>query len=220
MIDALPVTGLTSRNRARFGVWLVCCLGILAGFAATANAQRQIAIRGDRLSGFVLPIEPLDGPIELTGLVADAWTVDDTKRLVIRGDVRIRVASYRFASDEAVVWINRLPSARGDINQIAVFFDETSNPAQRPGVSATGRQLLVTGSTRGEVVVDVARFNPKRPESSGIMRRGELRLKTYLQQIATGRARLQTLPQLLPDEDRPAFVPVPGEPIDPADLEL
>ncbi len=96
---------------------LCACLGLCVGPVA---AQRAIPITGDRLSGIALPIEPIDADIELEALRASAWTVDDTKRLLLEQDVRVRIGELELTAGAAVIWINRLPSADGLFNQMAI----------------------------------------------------------------------------------------------------
>ena len=89
-----------------------------------ARELTDVAITGDRLGGFVLPIEPVTSDIRITSVKAWAWKVDDTQRLQLEGDVRISVASYEFYSRKAFLWIDRIPSAEGLINQLAIYFPE------------------------------------------------------------------------------------------------
>ena len=85
-------------------------VGVLVTMTAAA-AQRTANVTGDRLTGFVLPIEPVDGGIDITALRAWAWVIDDTRRLMLDGGVRIRVGGYDIQGKTAVVWLNRIPSA-------------------------------------------------------------------------------------------------------------
>ncbi len=131
---------------------------LLAAFAAasamtSASAQQaaesgvvRTRISGQALGGFVLPVTPLEHELSIRGHRAWAWSVDDTQRLVVEGEVAIEFGSYRFRADEAVIWINRLPSSRGEITQFAIYFDEVREPTQRAGLTAGGRDLLVTGT--------------------------------------------------------------------------
>ena len=119
-------------------------LGVLV-VAPTARAQRTAANTGDRLTGFVLPVEPIQTGISLSALRAWAWTVQDTKRLLLTGGVRVHIGGYELRGDTAVVWINRIPSAQGLINQIAVYFDYVDSPASRSGLGPApepGRRRL------------------------------------------------------------------------------
>ena len=174
------------------------------------NRQRTIEITGDRLSGFVLPIEPSRSDAQFHALRAWAWTVDDTKRLVLRGDVRIHIGTYEFNSPNAVVWINRIPSAEGLINQIALYFDSVSNPTNQAGLSAGGDQLLVTASTRGEVTLNVALMQEGMPPQKALMEKGEERLSEYLKSLAAQAPVLRNVPQISAPPVEQTFVPVPG----------
>ena len=217
MVDAKrEPAGRTGTARGRI---LVALLAVLT-LASTAPGQRTIRIAGDRLSGVVLPVEPLDGDIELHALRGWAWTVDDTKRLILEGDVTVRIAGFRFDSDAAAVWINRLPSGLGLINQIAVYFDEVDNPTHRAGLGVAGRRLLVTGSARGEVTLDVALLQRKRPRGGRLRDRAEDRLAAHIQRVIGEPQALHSYPQV----DRPTaprqFMPVPGGKVRPEDYEL
>lgn len=179
-----------------------------------APALKRVAIGGDRLGGFVLPVSPNATDLSMTASKAWTWHVDDTERLELRGDVRIRLGSYSFSADRAWVWINRLPTAAGEVNQIAVYFEEASEPTRRAGFGASGKDLLVTASARGEVSLRVTdRIGTAPPPSAGL-RRGNRRLAGYLRTLAKsvdeGSARLSAVPgfdaPIAPSEPPP----VPG----------
>ncbi|MBT8486727.1 MAG: LPS assembly protein LptD, partial [Phycisphaerales bacterium] len=188
---------------------------ILAMIAATpASAQRRVAITGDRLSGTVLPVAPLDGDIELAATRAWTWTVDDTKRLRLRGDVQVTIGGRHFEAPEATVWINRLPTAAGLVTQIAVYGDEIVNPLRPAGVGVAGRALLVTGSVRGATRLDVVKLEPRRPRPTGLIRRGEARLAEHRRRLLAAPPRLASEPAVDRPADTPIFEPVPGD--DPA----
>ena len=141
------------------GVMVGLVVGMMA--AGAAAQETTVPVTGDRLSGFVLPVEPIDADIRIEALRAWAWTVDDTKRLLLQDGVRVHIGDYRFIADEAVVWLNRIPSADGLINQIAVYFPRLENPAERAGFGVAGERMLVTGSARGAVKLNVALLNDR-----------------------------------------------------------
>ena len=70
---------------------------------ALAQQLTTVAVKGDRLSGFVLPIVPVKSDLVINGTRAFAWKVDDTRRLVVEGDVRVTVGAYSFATKKVVV---------------------------------------------------------------------------------------------------------------------
>lgn len=193
---------------------------LLTSNMAAAQNQREQPIRGDRLSGFVIPIEPLAGEIELSALRANAWSVDDTRRLLLTGDVSVSIAGRVFQSDAATLWINRVPSADGLINQIAAYFDQVTDPTMPAGSGVAGRNLLVTGSTRGEVTLDIALLVPEQPRRTGIVARGEDRLEEHLRRIAAGQFALERWPQVHEQPRRDPFTPQPGREFDPEAVDL
>jgi len=193
---------------------------VLLTMARPALAQRSVRITGDRLSGVVLPVEPQSGDIRIKALRGWVWTVDDTQRLVLQQDVSIRVAGQEFTANNAIVWINRMPSRDGVINQIAIYFDTVLNPKRRAGVGVAGEELLVTGSTRGSVSLNLARLDRERPGRSGLLTRGERRLARHIRELLANPPSLRQRPRV----DRPpsshAFVPQPGGRVEPRDYEL
>jgi hypothetical protein len=178
----------------------------------------MVAVGGDRLSGFVLPVEPQDGNISIRALRAYAWTVDDTKRLVLDGDVHLAVGDYRFDGNSAVVWINRIPSADGLINQIAAYFDDLATPLSRAGLGAGGRRLLLTASARGEVDLQVARLDRRAAPKSSMLTRAERRLASYLEQLVVNPPSLREIPAIEGPEPETPFRPEPGGPVSKSDL--
>lgn len=192
----------------RFAVLLIA----IVFSSQIAIAQKRLPITGDRLSGFVLPIEPIQGDIHIEALRASAWTVDETKRLLLDGDVNIRIGAYSFESASAVVWINRLPSDGGLINQIAVFFDSVDDPAKRAVLGVQGNRVLITGSTRGEIKLKVSLLNQEQPARKGIVRRAEQRLEDYLRQtLAEPRPPLRKRPQIQAGKDSKPAKNLPSE---------
>ncbi len=186
------------------------------GGSPAQTGRTSVPIDGTALGGFVLPIEPLDASLSIDAARAWAWKVDDTQRLVLRGAVEIEFGSYRLRAEDAVAWINRLPSSRGIISQFAIYFDEVSEPTHRAGLSVGGRDLLVTGSTLGEVSLGVASLERNAPPPSPLLAAAERRLANHLQRLLAGPASLASRPQI----DRPQapeFSLAPGgSPAEPA----
>jgi hypothetical protein len=177
---------------------------------------RKVAILGDRLGGFVLPISPSTTDISLIAEKAWTWQVDDTQRIELRGGVRIRLGAYAFTSDRAWVWLNRVPSADGEINQVAIYFEKAEEPTRRAGFGASGEDLLVTSSARGAVSLRVTeRIDAPAPQS-GALRRGQQRLSGYLRSLLKsvdeGSARLRYVPDVSKPETPEEPAPVPGQP--------
>lgn len=208
--------------------------GAVGGAAdeAADPAGRAVPILGDRLSGFVLPIEPIDGDIVLESLRASAWTVDDTKRLVLEQDVTVRIGPYAYAASRAVVWINRLPhdlpavtgatdAPRRPANQVAVWFEDLAGSSRPTGVGLAGSDLLVTASTFGSVSLESAVLDRGRPRRSAVLTRAENRLAARLRRLVDDRApeALSRRPEVRRGEDLPPDPDLPREVVLPDDPE-
>lgn len=203
----------------------VACVGLawISGASALAAPQglpaapsdvvpgEVVPILGDRLSGFVLPIEPVTSDFSMQATQAWTWRIDDTTRFVLRGDVAISVAGNTFRATEAAVWINRLPSAGGMINQFAVYFDEVSAPTQRAGLAPNGHDILVTVSARGSIKLMAPFVEQTAPTNMPIVARGERRLADHLRRlVAPPPPPLDRLPRVDQPLPPPPQIPVPG----------
>ena len=185
------------RRILQFLLVLLMMQGSLAG---AQDADEGVPVRGDRLSGVVIPVLPRASDIRIHSLRADAWTVDDTKRAVLAGNVTISIGTYSFQSDRAVIWINRLPTAEGTVSQLAVYLPDHVRSTSPSGIGAEGSNLLVVGSTRGEVTIDTALLNQGRPvRAVGLVRRADARLANYVRRLIASHPPLTEHPQVIRD---------------------
>lgn len=170
-------------------------------------------VRGDRLSGVVLPVRPRATDISIKGLRANAWTVDDTKRLLVEKSVTITIGAYTFESESAVVWINRMPTDAGVVSQIAVYIPKLAKSSRRRGLGAHGENMLVVGSTRGSVSLDVALLKRGIPTvHTRLLAKAETRLSDYIQGLETSHPPLSIYPQVISpstSDETDGFIPIP-----------
>jgi hypothetical protein len=171
----------------------------------------MVTVTGDRLGGFVLPIQPITSDISVVAQQCWSWQVDDTTRVQLEGDVQIDVGGYAFTAAEAVLWINRLPSADGLVNQLAVYFPRVEEPTRRAGLGVTGEDVLIVGSALGTVKLSTTIINREPPEINTLLRRGEKRLARYLRGLLTAPLpSLSMRPQALEAPPPVLPTPVPG----------
>ncbi len=188
---------------------------ISAGVSAQEIQFRDVQNKGDRLSGVVLPVLPRDAEITILALRADAWSVDDTKRLVLTTDIVISIGTYTFQAEKASVWINRMPTDRGVVSQIAVYMPTSTRTGGRAALGAEGKDLLIVGSTRGGINMDVALLTPKKPANQGaFIQQSESRLAGYIQGLQIGETKLSTRPEVIAsplpvEEDKTLISQVP-----------
>jgi hypothetical protein len=209
------------------GPWILASLATsvaLAGPTARPAADQSgveiqsFPANGRQLGGFVLPIVPLATDCTISGGRVWTWKSGDTQRLQLDRDVRITLGAYQFHADRALVWINRLPTAEGTVNQIALYFDEVREPTARAGFGASGRDLLVTASARGEVILRAAIAERQMPAERDLTLRGERRLAEYQRKLAADLAAKSARLDVRPDVDLPPTPPArtlrPGQPIE------
>ena len=196
--SALLVIGLTF---IMLSPWAV-------GQQRTDNQTRSIS--GDQLGGFVLPILPIESEIILVAQRARSWRVGDTTRMLLEGDVQIDVGGYAFSASDALVWIDRIPSDLGLVNQLAVYFPEVEEPTRRAGLGVTGKDVLVVGSALGKVSLTTADHEEGPPPISELLRSGEKRLAVYLRQITGDPPKLGRRPRAYTPPTPPLPIPVPG----------
>ena len=67
------------------------------------RAAVSAPVLGDRLGGFVLPTEPGTWPVVISATEANAWKVETTQRLQLRGKVRVMMGTYDFTSESAEI---------------------------------------------------------------------------------------------------------------------
>ena len=187
---------------------------LAAMVAANASAQTAAPAanaNGESLGGFVLPTQPIATDCSLAANRGWSWKVDDTQRLLLEGDVRVKLSGYNFTARRAMVWINRLPLGSSVATQIAVWFEEAEEPTRRAGLGASGKNLLVTATITGssKLAMLVSEDGPPtrrtRDEAlastdarRALLVRGEQRLAGYLRglqsRIEAGSQRLSTRP--------------------------
>ena len=187
-------------------------LGMLNSWAVGQQPadNRTRTISGDQLGGFVLPILPIESEIILVAQRARSWRIGDTTRMLLEGDVQIDVGGYAFSASDALVWIDRIPSELGLVNQLAVYFPEVEEPTRRAGLGVTGKDVLVVGSALGKVSLTTADHAEGPPPISELLRSGEKRLAVYLRQITGDPPRLGKRPRAYTPPAPPLPIPVPG----------
>lgn len=161
-------------------------------------------ISGRDFAGLRLQIATQSGPLELVAQRAIVWTEEPpagsragstvgapVQRMILQGDVRVRVGLYRFGSAKAVVWLEPVensaatsgPRAGKPMYQIAIYFDRVGDPAAEASASQSGDRLLVTAVVDAEPVLSVDLVTQSRSRDPLVIE-GERRLAKYLDALA------------------------------------
>jgi hypothetical protein len=161
-------------------------------------------------------ISPQDLPLEFVAQQAHSWREEGpqgTQRLLLQGDVRIRVGLYKFGSARAVVWMEPLePSTRRpgqSLWQIAIYLDRVGDPSAEAGGSQTGDRLLLTAIVDGDPTI--AADNVIRERSNDpLVVEGEARLASFLAAAAGPDDAIDPeMPPPIPASDLPAMSSLP-----------
>ena len=215
----LPVQSRSRRRDVNGCTWLIVAVlgltaALLPGRTCAENINPIPAMSGDRLGGLVLPVEPREGPIQINAMRAWTWNVDNTKRLLLSGDVEILIADFSFEGQTAVIWIDRIPSEAGVINQIVVFLPEATSRTSMAGTGPQGRNLLITGSSRGDVGLNTAVHYPNRPGGQdALLDLAQRRLSSYVARLMNEKPVMQVVPELIDPTPATQWAPTVGGPV-------
>lgn len=136
-----------------------------------------------------LPIDPLEGDIQVSGLNVTAWREGEVQRLLIEGWVALDVAEYSFRAERAVLWIARRYEGDKVINELVAYLGQVNDAMRPSGSFATGRELIVTASALGRVSLtsDLFRDIEDAPSGNAMIVRAEELASAVLDPAGTGR---------------------------------
>lgn len=148
-----------------------CFLALIAGQPASAQFIRAFENRS-------LNLEPLEGRISLAAQSVDSWTFESgehasTRRLILRGDVHVTLATTAFQARRAAVWIQQTQDASGTpITQVYCYAEGVDTPAADPSVGITADSIAIEGvlSAPTEIAVSTDAFETQRREDTFTLR--------------------------------------------------
>ncbi len=195
-----------ARCAAILGVFVACIaagstLGAQAITPRTPSTPRLID--GRTLAAIDLPANPQELALSFGAARAWTWREGATERLFLDRDVRVNLGPYHYSARRATIWIEPVRVEGVDAEQVAVFFDEVSDPSGAPWASQSGPRLLVTAiaiTPAPTLRADLLRR--ARPEDP-FLEESEARLARYLSSIIESPGR---------PEGQPPGLRVPGGP--------
>lgn len=162
---------------------LAACAGLAVGLLASSVAMAQLAdgflsggrnappvsateFSGKDFGGLRFPMRAVRGPISFSAARVTTWTGESPatgmsiQKMLLSGDVRVRLGLYDFSAARAVVFIERIADATSEereveypipfapdqdpgIYQIYVYFDRVSSPMADIDVSVQANRLPV-----------------------------------------------------------------------------
>lgn len=147
---------------------------------ASQPAPNPALLDGASFGGLALTTDPQPGDAHLDALRAEVWTVGDTQRAHLAGDVRLRVAGYTLHADRASLWIETRYEPDGRrLRQLAIYLDNARDPAAAAGAVMRAERLLVTVVVTGDVLLRIDSLVRARPTSEFLVE-GDRRLARFL----------------------------------------
>jgi hypothetical protein len=159
-------SGVRGRNasgarRARLCAAAGLAIGLSVGAAgAQERAIDPLDLTGASFQGIRLPLAVSNGWFGAAGRRMWAWREGGTQRLLIEGDVRIRLGLQEFAAKRAAVWFETVEASggggeSGGERQVYVYFDDVRTPTADAAVAVSANRLAVRGVVSAEDEVEV-----------------------------------------------------------------
>lgn len=158
-------------------------------------------ITGRDFAGLRFPLAPTRGTVGFSAARVHVWTEDGAagaetgalQRMLLSGDVRVRLGVYEFEAANAVVWLQRIensltPGSPG-VYQVFVYFDRLGSPtadAQNfAGVSVSADRLPVRGviEADGPIAMKADALSRGKPNNT-LIAEGEQSLAKTLRAVA------------------------------------
>jgi hypothetical protein len=174
---------------------------IAAGQPEPDQAPRAAArvhpldITGENFAGLRFAAAVVEGPIELQAARVWRWTSPSgapgeppVQRLLLSGDVRIRLAGYEWNAARAAVWMAQVENG---VYQVFVYFDRAFTPTEDPSVGISGDRLPVQGMLRATAVTLKADHSltesPREADDAAFVKEAQRALAIRLRGLVEGR---------------------------------
>jgi len=120
------------RQCAAFIRTLVAISGLAVGLSplaqATAHAQTERIVRVADFGGARFPLEATSGELSFAAQRIYLTDAGAGQRLVLVGDVRVRIGRYDFYAKRAAAWVEPVPGSGTGAVQVYVYFEELGRP--------------------------------------------------------------------------------------------
>lgn len=182
-----------SPRSAHAACLVALCAGLCAPIGRPAIAQNddpgaavidEVAIDGRTFADVAFTDEPRSADTIIRSQRAWAWAEGSTRRLLLDGDVRIRVGLREFTADKAVVWMESVVGAAPNTRQFAFYFQNVRDPGGPGDKAVHADRLLVTGVITGELTLTTDLLERERPRDT-FLKKGEERLAKYLRDLVS-----------------------------------
>lgn len=171
---------------------MVAALGVVAS-CAVAQGPEPRAVTGRDFGGLRLGVSAASAEMDLAGGQAWLWRDGpagaEVQRVLLVGDVRVRIGVHVFHATRAAGWVQDLgepDESGGRLWQVFFYLENASNPTAPAGVSIAADRLPVQALVRAPSIrLSAPVRRAERPEDPFLID-GERALATYLRSLASG----------------------------------
>lgn len=149
-------------------------------------------------TGLNLPDTPIPADLDMTAQRTTAWRMDGTEQILLEGDVEVKIGSYGFKADRAVVLVSDHPAPGVSAHNVAIYFDNLRALGGYGVVEQKAPRLLVTAVTIGKINLNTALLRNRPDNDNAFVLESRARVQRYLDSIAAHTVALRPGGDLIP----------------------
>src|SRR5262245_27280790 len=141
-------------GRCLGAAWLLAAAaGTCAGLSVAASAQDQPQrpvesagpkeVTGRDFAGVRFKQAVVPGKLSFRASKVWTWSEGSSRRLVLEGDVRVTMATYRCTAKRAAAWLEPVAGAAGkDTEQVFIYFEDLGSAGDPAGATSMATDRL------------------------------------------------------------------------------
>ncbi|MBS0197170.1 MAG: LPS assembly protein LptD [Planctomycetes bacterium] len=195
---------------------------VLAALAAATALGQTAQPEPQGFAGVRFTQAPATGKLTFKALRANVWREGNTRRLLLSGDTRVRIAQYEFVAKRAAVWMEPVSAPNEPpVMQVFAVFDELGDPAQPSSIGFQANRLPVRAVIRVEGKVELSTdaitntppVASKDDPDAAFEAEAQAALAASLTRTTTPATAPPPLPTVISAAAAPAFGPARSEPL-------
>lgn len=194
---------MAARNGAHLFLALLAALGADASSVSLAQdlpfalpREGGPEFSGRDFGGVVFPQAPVTGDFFFAATTAYLWEDGTCRRMLLSGNVRVRLGAYAFEARRAAVWMDSGgTSPAGPVQQVFVYFQEVGGSGAAAGAASFSAEALpvramivplAPPSLKADVLVQgpPAGRGPRQRDDAALLAEGESALAAVLARMA------------------------------------
>lgn len=177
------ISAVVSAGAQRAGAFAILIILSVLGHPALGQNEQFDLITGRDFAGIDFPLATQHGDALIEARAGWAWEDGESRRLLLDGDVRVRIGQYDLVADRASLWVEPRTIDGERQWQLAFYFADVRTPLASARFSQAARRLLVSASVSGQVRLRVDLLEDGRPFNDEFLLESEDRLARRLSDL-------------------------------------